>query len=50
MADESKNKTTPVTGAAGETDNPSWSRVQLARHPKRPHSLDYINGIFSSFE
>lgn len=50
MADESTNKTTPMAGAAGETDNPSWSRVQLARHPKRPHSLDYINGIFSNFE
>jgi acetyl-CoA carboxylase carboxyl transferase subunit alpha len=50
MADESTNKTTPITGAVGETDNPSWSRVQLARHPKRPHSLDYINGIFSNFE
>ena len=31
-------------------DNPSWSRVQLARHPKRPHSRDYINSIFTSFE
>jgi len=20
----------------------AWRRVQLARHPKRPHSLDYI--------
>jgi len=50
MADESTNKTTPTAGATGETDNPSWSRVQLARHPKRPHSLDYINGIFSDFE
>jgi len=50
MADESTNKTTPMAGAVGETDNPSWSRVQLARHPKRPHSLDYINGIFSNFE
>ena len=50
MADESTNKTTPMAGAVGETDNPSWNRVQLARHPKRPHSLDYINGIFSNFE
>jgi acetyl-CoA carboxylase carboxyl transferase subunit alpha len=51
MADESTNKTTtPMAGAAGDTDNPSWSRVQLARHPKRPHSLDYINSIFSNFE
>lgn len=22
-----------------------WERVQLARHPKRPHSIDYINRI-----
>ncbi|MFL6449814.1 MAG: acetyl-CoA carboxylase carboxyltransferase subunit alpha [Bryobacteraceae bacterium] len=50
MADESKNKTTPTAGATEVTDNPSWSRVQLARHPKRPHSLDYIKGIFTGFE
>lgn len=31
-------------------DNPSWSRVQLARHPKRPHSRDYMESIFSNFE
>jgi acetyl-CoA carboxylase carboxyl transferase subunit alpha len=31
-------------------ENPSWSRVQLARHPKRPHSRDYIDSIFSRFE
>lgn len=29
--------------------NPSWSRVQLARHPKRPHSLDYIEKVFTEF-
>src|SRR6266567_5118727 len=29
--------------------NPSWERVKLARHPKRPHSLDYITRIFSGF-
>src|SRR5690349_10381346 len=50
MADESTTKTTPSGGATEETDNPSWQRVQLARHPKRPHSLDYIKGIFSDFE
>jgi acetyl-CoA carboxylase carboxyl transferase subunit alpha len=27
----------------------SWQRVQLARHPKRPHSRDYIDAIFSNF-
>src|SRR6202789_2702411 len=30
--------------------NPSWDRVQLARHPKRPHSLDYIQRIFTNFQ
>ncbi|MBV9502669.1 MAG: acetyl-CoA carboxylase carboxyltransferase subunit alpha [Acidobacteriaceae bacterium] len=36
---------------AGETlDNPSWHRVQLARHPKRPHALDYIRELITGFE
>jgi acetyl-CoA carboxylase carboxyl transferase subunit alpha len=26
-----------------------WQRVQLARHPKRPHSLDYINLMLTDF-
>ena len=30
--------------------NPSWERVQLARHPKRPHSLDYIQRILTDFQ
>jgi acetyl-CoA carboxylase carboxyl transferase subunit alpha len=29
--------------------NPSWQRVQLARHPKRPHSNDYIQGLITGF-
>ncbi len=27
----------------------AWDRVQLARHPKRPHTVDYINNLFSDF-
>ncbi|MFC1807009.1 acetyl-CoA carboxylase carboxyltransferase subunit alpha [Candidatus Omnitrophota bacterium] len=27
----------------------SWQRVQLARHPQRPYSLDYINMIMTDF-
>jgi acetyl-CoA carboxylase carboxyl transferase subunit alpha len=27
----------------------AWQRVQLARHPKRPFSLDYFNSTFSGF-
>ena len=30
--------------------NPSWERVLLARHPKRPHTLDYIQRLFTNFE
>ena len=29
--------------------NPAWERVQLARHPKRPHTLDYIPRLFTGF-
>ncbi|QOY85818.1 acetyl-CoA carboxylase carboxyltransferase subunit alpha [Paludibaculum fermentans] len=29
--------------------NLAWQRVQLARHPKRPHSLDYINRLVPDF-
>ena len=27
-----------------------WQRVQLARHPRRPYTLDYIQQAFSDFE
>jgi acetyl-CoA carboxylase carboxyl transferase subunit alpha len=27
-----------------------WQRVQLARHPRRPYSLDYIEAIFTDFQ
>jgi acetyl-CoA carboxylase carboxyl transferase subunit alpha len=30
--------------------NPSWERVLLARHPKRPHALDYIQRLFADFQ
>jgi acetyl-CoA carboxylase carboxyl transferase subunit alpha len=26
-----------------------WQRVQLARHPRRPYTLDYINALFTDF-
>jgi acetyl-CoA carboxylase carboxyl transferase subunit alpha len=28
----------------------SWQIVQLARHPKRPYSLDYINNMVTDFD
>jgi len=26
-----------------------WARVKLARHPKRPHTLDYVHKMFEGF-
>jgi acetyl-CoA carboxylase carboxyl transferase subunit alpha len=37
----------PETAAAAT--NPTWERVLLARHPKRPHTSDYISRIFAGF-
>jgi acetyl-CoA carboxylase carboxyl transferase subunit alpha len=28
----------------------AWQISQVARHPQRPYTLDYINGIFTGFE
>ena len=44
--DEAQSKTEPTPEP--ET-NPSWERVKLARHPKRPHTLDYIERLFTDF-
>jgi len=30
--------------------HPAWQRVLLARHPKRPHSLDYIERLITNFQ
>jgi acetyl-CoA carboxylase carboxyl transferase subunit alpha len=30
--------------------NPVWQAVRLARHPKRPHSLDYIERMLTEFD
>ncbi|HEY7392055.1 MAG TPA: acetyl-CoA carboxylase carboxyltransferase subunit alpha [Bryobacteraceae bacterium] len=39
-----------TSAAAPAEPSPAWRRVQLARHPKRPHSLDYIQRIFPDFQ
>ena len=40
-----------LAGDSKELDKRSaWKRVQLARHPRRPHTLDYIPRIFSGFQ
>jgi len=32
-----------------EGQSTAWQRVQLARHAKRPHTLDYIGRVFTDF-
>src|SRR5580698_1529219 len=50
MAEKSTHPTPdPAAPPASPVSNPTWERVQLARHPKRPHALDYISRIFTGF-
>lgn len=52
MPEESSSpaeETAPSSAPPAPT-NPAWTRVQLARHPKRPHSRDYIETLFTQFE
>ena len=45
MDSEEKAPSPPVV-----EQHPAWRRVLLARHPKRPHSLDYIERLFTDFQ
>jgi len=43
------------TGQSAQPDQPepkvtAWQKVQNARHPKRPHTLDYIQRILTDFQ
>jgi acetyl-CoA carboxylase carboxyl transferase subunit alpha len=53
-ASAEKEQGAAAAAAEGSQDatpvNPAWERVQLARHPNRPHSLDYIERIFTDFQ
>src|SRR5690349_21567450 len=40
----------PHPGLAPAPKHAAWQRVQLARHPKRPHTLDYIERLFTDFQ
>src|SRR5271166_1708217 len=31
------------------TDLTPWQKTQVARHPQRPHCLDYIGGLITEF-
>ncbi len=40
----------PAPAEPAPEPHPAWRRVQLARHPKRPHSLDYAGYLFTDFQ
>src|SRR5277367_3654270 len=40
----------PVDTGVAEPEKTPWQRVQNARHPKRPHTLDYVQRILSGFQ
>jgi len=42
--------TPPESNKAPAESNKAWERVQCARHPKRPHSTDYFQRIFTGFQ
>jgi acetyl-CoA carboxylase carboxyl transferase subunit alpha len=44
---EEQAQTEPVSGVPSGA---AWQRVQMARHPKRPHTLDYIERLFTDFQ
>ena len=51
IADEVAKLQTRIDRALNQTyaKLTAWQRVQVARHPDRPHCLDYINGLIDSF-
>ena len=48
---EEKLRPTPEPGPVAPEDaaNPTWKKVQLARHPERPHALDYFKRLCPDF-
>ncbi len=59
MDDQPQSDLSPEHDVAPVTDNalpaqpatnPAWQRVLLARHPRRPHALDYMQRIFTGFQ
>src|SRR6202451_2106707 len=48
----------PAEGETGQNAQPNeippvstaWQKVQNARHPKRPHTLDYIQRMLTDFQ
>ena len=51
MSTEPPLPTPGLSAQNGPPDQgPAWACVQTARHPKRPHSLDYIQKLMTGFQ
>jgi acetyl-CoA carboxylase carboxyl transferase subunit alpha len=51
MSDVEPDQNAGIAAAEAPAEsNPAWRRVQLARHPKRPHALDYAGFLFTDFQ
>lgn len=53
-AKHGKDSTTPVTAGGGQppgdqSSKTAFERVQLARHPDRPYTMDYVERLFDEF-
>jgi len=48
--DQSPENPQAPQGSGGAGAHPAWRRVLLARHAKRPHSLDYIERLVTDFQ
>jgi acetyl-CoA carboxylase carboxyl transferase subunit alpha len=48
--DEAGDESTAEAAPSAAPKSPAWQRVLLARHPKRPHTLDYIQRLFTDFQ
>jgi acetyl-CoA carboxylase carboxyl transferase subunit alpha len=51
FSDELKNLESRLDKLREETyaNLSSWQRVQIARHPRRPYTMDYVSRIFTDF-
>lgn len=47
--DEPAEKRAPDSADEAPPESSAWRRVQLARHPQRPHTLDYVERLFERF-
>ncbi len=47
--DVAREKTLEEIRKKTHTDLTSWQRIQIARHPERPYTLDYIKLLMSDF-